>query len=150
MKNEVYQNKLDQEGNPIIENGDFVMELVSSKVVYAFNSVEDYKKYLIDIIDEKTSESIALGFNFEGNIFSMSTNAQINWSNLLNIPEQLFPLQVSTKDNEVYMLALANRLNFYLTALGTKKARLDAGNALKQQVKLLTTLQECEDFEQSL
>lgn len=28
---EVYRKKLDQSGNPVIENGDFVMELVESK-----------------------------------------------------------------------------------------------------------------------
>lgn len=30
MKNETYKKKLNEEGNPIIENGDFVMEIVDS------------------------------------------------------------------------------------------------------------------------
>ena len=33
MINKTYRKKLDKDGNPIIENGDFVMELISSEEV---------------------------------------------------------------------------------------------------------------------
>jgi hypothetical protein len=33
IKNQTYRKKLDPEGNPIIENGDFVMELVKEEIL---------------------------------------------------------------------------------------------------------------------
>lgn len=126
-------------------------QLIESTEYFKYETVEEYKDFLITKVDEKISNGIVSnGFQFDGKTFSMSFNAQINWSNLLTIPEAVFPLPVSTKQDEIYQLSLANRMNFYLSALGTKNTQLQAGNTIKQEVKLLTTLQECEDFENAL
>lgn len=97
-------------------------------------------------IDIRTRELISGGFTFDEHIFSMSINAQINWSNLLNIPDGMFPLPVMSINEEVYMLALANRQNFYLSALNWKNTALQSGSVLKDQVAAMTTLGQVESF----
>lgn len=98
-------------------------------------SLEELKNYRYAEIDKKTSELIAQGFTFDGRTFSMSTNAQINWSNFPNLPDGLFPLSINDINEDSYSLALADRLNFYLSALNYKNAQLQSGSALKAQVK---------------
>ena len=41
-------------------------------------------------------------------------------------------------------------MNFYYTALKAVSDKLDEGAEKREQVKLLTTLQQCEDFENLL
>lgn len=98
------------------------------------------------VIDLTTEIIIKQGFTFEGYTFSMSANAQINWSNLLNIPDGMFPLPVMSINEEVYMLSLANRQNFYLSALNSKNNALQSGSVLKGQIAAMTTLAEVESF----
>lgn len=109
------------------------------------DSVELSLLYVIDRTDAKTAETIFEGFTYDGNLFSMSTSAQINWTNLFFIPDEMFPLNVSTKNDEtVYSLALANRQAFYGAALTHKNGALQAGNALKAAAKAATTIAELE------
>lgn len=98
-------------------------------------SLEELKNYRYAEIDKKTSELITQGFTFDGHTFSMSTNAQINWSNFPNLPDGLFPLTVMDIMEEVYSLALADKLNFYLSALNYKNTQLQSGSVLKAQIK---------------
>lgn len=98
-------------------------------------TLEELKSYKCVEIDNKTQELIAQGFTFDSHTFSMSTNAQINWSNFPNLPDALFPLTVMDKNDEVYSLDLADKLNFYLSALNFKNAQLQSGSVLKAQVK---------------
>jgi len=77
----------------------------------------------------------------------MSVNAQINWSNILNIPNELFPLNVSTKNDENYSLTLANKTSFYYACLNYKYSCLNQGNVLKNSLNLLTTEEEILAFE---
>ena len=86
-------------------------------------------------IDAKTESLIEVGFVFGGHTFSMSTNAQINWSNFPNIPDALFPLNIMDIVDNLYVLSLANKMNFYLTALGFKNTQLQSGSVLKSQIK---------------
>lgn len=136
MKHETFENGL----------------LISSIEYFKFENLEDYKKHLVRKVDEVTTDTIIkTGFVFEdGKSFSMSTNAQINWSNLMQMDNEDFPLPVTTLDDEIYMLSLANRKAFYRAALNAKKQPLINAQTKKVQIKNLTTLQECEDFEQTL
>ena len=109
---------------------------------YSEQTVEEYKKYLIDIQDKKTEELILSGFTFDGNLFSLSINAQINWSNLLNIPQVMFPLNLSTKDDKIYILNFNNLQNFYFTALGIKNECLQLGNLIKKRINECGTTEE--------
>ena len=98
-------------------------------------TLEELKSYRCIEIDVRTQELIAQGFTFDGHTFSMSTNAQINWSNFPNLPDGLFPLTVMDKNDAVYVLALADKLNFYLSALNFKNTQLQSGSVLKGEVK---------------
>jgi len=115
--------------------------------LYTVNSL---KEDLIIAIDEHTSNTILSGFTFENCLFSMSLTAQINWSNLLQLPEQIFPITISTKDDSVYVLEFANRMNFYLTCVAAKNLPLQQGTILKNELKALTTIEEVLTFKQSL
>jgi len=110
------------------------------------SNLDNFKAYVCALIDERTMNNIFKGFTFEGYTFSMSISAQINLSNIFNIPDGLFPLPYSTKDDQLYSLTLANRQNFYLTALGFKNTTIQAGTALKQQVLGCTTLEQVQDI----
>ena len=109
-------------------------------------NLDDFKVSVCGLIDERTTNNIFKGFVFDGYIFSMSISAQINLSNIFNIPDGLFPLPYSTKDDKLYSLTLANRQNFYLTALGFKNTVIQAGAALKQQTLVCTTLGQVQDI----
>jgi hypothetical protein len=86
-------------------------------------------------IDKKTGELILKGFLWDFKTFSMSTNAQINWSNFPNLPDSLFPLNIMDILEDTYVLQLANKINFYLTALNYKNTQLQSGSVLKVQIK---------------
>ena len=116
------------------------------KEVKDLNDINNFKEYLYDEIDEKTTNNIFNGYTFAGHTFSMSISAQINLSNLFNIPEAAFPLPYSTKDNNVYMLSYANRQNFYLSALLYKNTTIQQGNALKLEVTNATTMEELQNI----
>jgi hypothetical protein len=112
------------------------------KSIEVIEDVECIKDRMITTIDAQTESNIRLGFTFDGLVFSMSDNAQINWSNFPNLPSQVFPLTVMSKNDEEYTLSEANKMNFYLTALGYKNACLQAGNTKKKVVKACTTIEE--------
>jgi hypothetical protein len=107
---------------------------IKSGYILKVNTLNDYKKHLINIQDKKTENLILSGFTFDGNLFSLSINAQINWSNLLNIPSSMFPLNLSTKDDNTYVLNFNNVQNFYFTALGKKNECLQLGNLVKKRI----------------
>lgn len=98
-------------------------------------TLEELKDIRYTEIDLRTTELISNGFPFDGHIFSMSTSAQINWSNFPNLPDALFPLPIMDKTENLYQLSLANKTNFYLAALSYKNTQLQSGSLLKAQVK---------------
>ncbi len=108
----------------------------------SLNTLDNYKKHLIDLQDKKTEDLILSGFTFDDNLFSLSINAQINWSDLLNIPQVMFPLNLSTKDDNIYILNFNNVQNFYFTALGRKSECLQLGNDIKKRINECLTIAE--------
>lgn len=107
-----------------------------------FIDITELKKQLVSQIDAKSEAAIYNGFTFAGKNFSLSLSAQINWLGLSTLPQQAFPINLSTKNDDVYVLDFANRDNFYFTALNGKNAPLQAGNILKQQITDATTIEE--------
>lgn len=89
-------------------------------------------------IDMTTGMLIDQGFTFDGSTFSLSISAQVNWSNLPSLPDSIFPLNISTKDENTYILTLANKMNFYYTAVNGKNGPLQSGNLLKAQIYACT------------
>jgi len=102
-------------------------------------SLQDLKNKRYQEIDNHTGELILAGFTFDSFVFSMSINAQINWSNFPNLPDSLFPLNIVSKYETIYVLALENKTNFYLSALNHKSTQLQSGGALKIQITNCTT-----------
>jgi len=80
----------------------------------------------------------------------MSITAQINWSNLLLLPEQAYPITISCKDEETYVLTYVNRINFYMTCVSAKNTPLQEGTIIKTQIKNCTTIEELEAIKSTL
>lgn len=85
-------------------------------------------------IDMNTQDLISKGFPFAGHTFSMSITAQINWSNFPNLPDTLFPLTIMDIVEQPYVCSLANKMNFYYSALNGKNQYLQSGGVLKAQI----------------
>jgi len=113
-------------------------------------TLAEAKKIQIDAIDENTEYLIKLnGFTFppsSGNTFSFSIEAQINWSNILQISEINFPQPLKTREETLYMLQLSDRQSFYDTAVAAKKTYLDSGGMLCYQIEAMTNIDEVLNF----
>lgn len=96
-------------------------------------------------IDGRTSELIAQGFSYGGKVFSLSANAQQTYTGLYAVRNEVlvsYPVKVNTLDNlDNLLLTDAGAVTgFYLTAVGTYRARLDSGTALKDLVRVAVDL----------
>ena len=125
-----------------IELKEFFNGVIRDGYEKKIDTLDDYKTNLIESQDKKTESLILTGFIFDGNTFSLSINAQINWSNLLNIPQAMFPLKLSTKNDNIYVLNFNNVQNFYFTALGRKNECLQLGNEIKKRINESLTFNE--------
>ena len=120
--------------------------VISSETLPYPATLEDAKISRCLDIDLKTGDLISEGFVFDSKTFSLSINAQINWSNIMNVPDNAFPLTIMTKDDQSYALSLANKQNFYLSALNGRLTQLGSGTSLKVQINALTTIADVETF----
>lgn len=112
-------------------------------IVGIFTSLDDQKKERNRLIDRRTDELISLGFAFDGEQFSLSQNAQINWLALKTVENLLtWPVSVSTLQSNQYMLEEDDLDGFLGAGSGTAKAHLDSGRALKVQINDATTQEE--------
>lgn len=100
----------------------------------------------INRIDDAIKEKILKGFVFENLNFSMSIEAQLNWSNLFLIPETSFPLSINTKIDEPYLLTFENRNAFYKAAMDHKMYWLMQGSSLKTLLKSKTQVSDINEL----
>jgi predicted AAA+ superfamily ATPase len=111
-------------------------------------SLDDYKKIVCEEIDRKTEASIAEGFVFQNNTFSLSQNAQLNWTSLrmAYIANTLsFPQVISTKDDGAFELTKDNASEFFDDLFSFLKTVLDTGRKKKiaiQAAKDLTAIKK--------
>ena len=103
-------------------------------------SLADLKIARYEMIDKRTGELVSQGFTYASKVFSLSQNAQINISALDHTRDDValtYPITYNTIDDlDSYIVIDAVDLhNMYLTALATKKAHIDSGSSLKQQVR---------------
>lgn len=108
-------------------------------------SLPAYKKEKNLDIDLRSALLIEDGFTYQGKVFSLSTNAQINISALNQTRNDLtYPVTYNTIDDiDTYDVVDAADMNaMYMAALATKKAVLDGGTSLKTQVRQATTKEE--------
>lgn len=111
-----------------------------------FFTLYEAKIFMSNKIDSKTQELIFNGFNFDGHLWSLSITAQINWSNIPNLPETFFPLPMQDKNGNSYNLNYSDKMNFYLAAVIAKNTPIQSGNALKLQLNALETMDEVLNF----
>ena len=112
-----------------------------------FTNLTELKQWRYEMIDAKTAELIKQGFGYQGKQFSLSQNAQINIIGLDNAkddPAITYPIKYNTIDDlDSYdVIDSSDVHNMYLSALATKKAYVDSGTTLKQQVRSATTIAE--------
>jgi hypothetical protein len=106
-----------------------------SKVVEYGGTLDELKIQKKQEIDAKTETLIKLGFVYDSETFSMSENAQINWTNLKLLESALtWPVELTTVDDTAYSLSQANLDAFMSAALTHKQTQLDSGRALKVAV----------------
>jgi hypothetical protein len=99
-------------------------------------TLADYKQLRFNEIDGKTLALLAPGFTYDSKTFSLSSNAQLNWSEIhSNKTEFTFPLDVSTIDNDTYALAEANVDAFWTAGKDKVQEHIDSGRVLKKSVK---------------
>jgi len=115
--------------------GDFIKNLSPELLDLA-----QLKAYRYSEIDNKTGELVGNGFTYAAKVFSLSQNAQINILGLDNSrldPAIVYPIEYNTIDDlDSYNVVDADDLHaMYLTALGTKKAVIDSGTVIKDQIR---------------
>lgn len=97
------------------------------------------------LIDEKTVEVINRGFEFESKTFSLSLSAQMKILGAYSAAAIItYPIIWNTIDDlDIHQLDDATVLGeFYEASVNAVRAALDAGTALKDQIRNATTLAE--------
>ena len=99
-------------------------------------SLAVYKTNRYPAIDRRTRELIAVGFAYDGETFSLSSQAQSKWHGLYNASSDLtFPVKVTTVDNNEYSIPDGpTGKAMYLTGINTVKTHLDSGRTLKKSI----------------
>lgn len=107
-------------------------------------TLDDFKRLKYEAIDEKTVSLIRQGFDYTSKKFSMSEVAQINWLGMKqNKTLFIYPLQVTTKNNDVITLASEAEVeSFVQSALMFKLTILKGGSDLKKLVHDATTVEQ--------
>lgn len=109
------------------------LSLLNSTVhTHVAKSLADKKAEKIIAIDDKTDSIIAQGFTFDGQQFSLSTQAQTNWLGLAALQAFIsWPINVTTHANTSYLLTLLNMPSFIGTGMATIQGAIGSGRALK-------------------
>lgn len=111
------------------------------------STLEEAKEMKLAQIDSRTQELIFEGFSFAGLHWSLSINAQINWNNLPQLPQTVFPLAIQDMNGVDYDLEFSQRMDFYYTAVAVKNSHLQSGNVLKREVSDMQTIQDVLNFQ---
>jgi len=102
--------------------------LVGKKII-----VKESKKAELINIDAETTEKLKIGFIFDKKTFSLSSNAQLNWHNIIHLFNMKLYTDtlVSTKDNDTYLLKKEDVHLFFNTYLNTLNEILKEGQNKK-------------------
>ena len=123
--------------------GDVVTEMSSAEKDAA--ELPSVKNAKCAAIDTRTAELIDQGFSYSSKTFSLSLASQSMLEGSYPVKNHVsltYPIVWNTIDDlDTISLADATDLeNFYLTALGTFRARRDSGTTLKDQVRAASTI----------
>lgn len=125
-------------------------EAALDAAVTAFSVIGRARTMRYAEIDARTEQLVAEGFEFPpagGQIFSLSGNAQKNLLGLKTMAEDplfLYPVIWNTLDDSgtFSIPDSTTALAFYATAVGTVRARMDSGTAVKDLIRAATTVDE--------
>ena len=126
----------------IVTGGSFSSEPICDSIIRNHDAfgLESQKKSKIEAIDKRTVELISEGFNFGGKNFSLSIPAQSNLTNVMTNRDifnsmGLFPISMSTTDNDLYDLSYENVIPFWGAGMAVVKTAYNGGGLLKKQIK---------------
>lgn len=107
------------------------------------DSLIDEKVARILEIDANTRAIIARGFTFDGNSFSLSVQAQMNWIGLYSFQSLfVFPINVTTLANTAYPLSHDDLVAFIGVGAGVVATAIGTGRALKILVNAAETKED--------
>jgi len=115
-------------------------------------SIAAEKQKLIEKIDRRTQDLIEQGAVFNGVRFSLSANAQGNWTKIKAFSDVItamnaWPFAITTFDDEEYLLANATEAtSFTLTMNMVVNMHIASGRALKVQMLAITDVNDVIDF----
>lgn len=114
--------------------------------------IDSYRVQKFAEINNNTQELIELGYSYSGHNFSLSEKAQTNILALYLTKDDehlIYPILFNTRDDlGTFEVVDANAIsNMYFTALATKKAHLDSGTLLKDQIRNAATIAEIDGIQ---
>lgn len=131
-------------------SNDVVVEMdQSEKDVVDSLYLQEAIKSRINEVDIKSIQIIERGFSFDGSVFSLSQNAQLNWNSLKTLitsgdigPDENIEISTKNSHNDAYILTPDKRTNFFGLAFITVKQVLNTGRSIRQQMKQATSIEE--------
>jgi hypothetical protein len=110
-------------------------------------SFEEKREEKMKVIDERTGSLIRLGYTYEEQDFSASSNAQINLIAMeISKDTLVYPIRINTIDDKSSFIILGSEKmhEMYLKSIQTKDEYLDSGRELKEKVNEAETKEELE------
>lgn len=108
-------------------------------------TLENAQQIAFAVIDARTDAIFLTGFEFAGNRYSLTNEAQSRFIAMLVAKDILsYPIQYNSLD-DTYRLDIedaAMLVQFIMTAMATARAYLDSGTQLKSAVRVATTIAE--------
>ena len=105
--------------------------------------LEDAKAEKIRLVDARTDELIDDGFSYDGQMFSLSEQAQLKLLGAFSGAAMLsYPVEWNNIDDTgtIQLADVAEVETFYSTAMATVEGYLASGTALKNQINAATTI----------
>ena len=145
-----------------IVTGEFIFDPPFGSVAWYYDTTEEnitqepqgdlhaYKEIRFIEIDNRTNELIESGFEYpasSGKFFGFSVQTQLRAQAVLALrddPAMSYPIRWNTRDDQDYIdFADGDAFKgWFLTGLGTYKAHVDSGTALKDSIRVATTKAE--------
>lgn len=111
--------------------------------------LDNHKEHVFSSIDKRTREKIGEGFIYEGMIFSLSSNAQTNYTGMLAGRELLdYPVTINARD-DTEKLQLDDEeavRTFCGAALKAAREYINLGSELKEEVRQAQTAEDLDDI----
>jgi hypothetical protein len=108
-------------------------------------TLDEAKAEAFERIDARTDELFASGFEFNGHRYSLTNEAQSRFLTMLITKDLIgYPIVYNSID-DTYQLEIGSAAEtqaFVFTALGTGRAYLDSGTALKDAVRQAATVED--------